>query len=386
MERILIPKFLGCKKDREVFNNIERFRSLVSEIEDYNRGENKSLIDLTKTLSYLKIPKGLPAIHELFSFLKAFVLDLYNVEGSSSNNTSGLTLASSDNSSKVLNKRIFKEIDIQRCSLESAIQKHMDHMRQLKAAHKKCLKLEEKLEQVKEKLVKKLEQPECERSKWTEKQIKRLQKKLAMNGELIELAYINYQSLLDKEKLSRLDMQQLSEALQKQIVAVTREKLAESFDLLDNLAWNNHLSMYILEKIRVIDFDYASEQLYKYICQTYMYPNPEEWNIRTGFHTELEDPVLLPSEFCQNKGECIGLLDVEEPDAEMESTPEGIYVKATANCNEGTASSLTFRRGKRFKQKLVSKDGKIGFGWKRSSKTGKKVWGFYHVCLVKFAD
>ncbi|KAL3874525.1 hypothetical protein ACJMK2_037530 [Sinanodonta woodiana] len=384
MERILVPKFFVCKKDREVFNNIDLFRSLVREIDGYTRGENKSLNDVMKTISYLKIPKGLQSMHEIFAYVKAFVLDLYRVEGSRNNNASGLNVASSDTNSKVFNKTAFKEFNSQRCLLEVAIKEHMDHIRQLKAAQKKCIMLEEKLEQVKLKLVKKFEQPAEERKKRTVKRIQCLQKKLAINGELIELAYISYQSSLEKEEGIRLKMQQLSEDLQKKIVAITREKLAESFDLLDNLAWNSHLSMYLLEKIRDIDWHYAAEQLYKYICQTYMYPNPEEWNIRAGFHVALEDPVLLSSEFCQNKGECIRLVDDEEPDAELENPPEGIYVKATANCKEGTASSLTFRRGKRFKQKLVSRDGKIGFGWKRSSRTGMKVWGFYHVCMVKF--
>ncbi|KAL3879262.1 hypothetical protein ACJMK2_031564 [Sinanodonta woodiana] len=309
------------------FNNIDLFRSLVGEIDEFIRGENKSLTDVTKTLSYLKILKGLPALHEIFAFLKAFVLELYKVEGSSNNNSSGLNFASSDTNSK-LNKTAFKELVSQRFLPEVAIQDHMDHFRQLKAAQKKCIMLEEKHKQVKEKLVKKREQPA---------------KKLSTNRELIELACILYQTILEKEKSIRLEMQQLSAALQQQIIAMTCDKLAESFDLLDNLAWSNHLSMYILEKVRDIDFQYASEQLYKYICQAYMYPNPEEWNIRAGFHAALEDPVLLCSEFCQNKGKCVGLVD-EEPDAELENTPEGIYVKATANCNEGTDSSLTFRR------------------------------------------
>ncbi|KAL3867689.1 hypothetical protein ACJMK2_040559 [Sinanodonta woodiana] len=384
MERILVPNFLVCKKDREVFNNIDLFRSLVREIDGFTRGENKSLNDVMKTISYLKIPKGLPSMQELFAYVKAFVLDLYRVEGRSNSNASGLIFASCDTNSKVFDKTAFEEFDSQRYLLEVAIKEHMVQFRQLKAAQRKCIMLEGKLEQVKEKLVKKFEQPAEERKKRTVKKIQCLQKKLAMNGELIELAYISYQSALEKEKGIRLKIQQLAEDLQQKIVAITREKLAESFDLLDNLAWNSHLSMYLLEKIREMDCQYASDQLYKYICQTYMYANPEEWNIRAGSHATLEDPVLLSSEFCQNKSECIFLVDFEEPDAELENPPEGIYVKATANCKEGTASSLTFRRGKRFKQKLVSRDGKIGFGWKRSSRTGMKVWGFYHVCMVKF--
>ncbi|KAL3874498.1 hypothetical protein ACJMK2_037507 [Sinanodonta woodiana] len=103
--------------------------------------------------------------------------------------------------------------------------------------------LEEKHVQVKEKLVKKLEQPDEERKKRTATQIKNLQKKLSTNGELIELACISYQSILEKEKGIRLEIQQMAEALKEKIVTITREKLTESFDLLDNLAWNSHLSM-----------------------------------------------------------------------------------------------------------------------------------------------
>ncbi|KAK3584935.1 hypothetical protein CHS0354_021816 [Potamilus streckersoni] len=117
--------------------------------------------------------------------------------------------------------------------------------------------------------------------------------------------------------------------------------------------------------------------------KAYVFPDPEESISRNGLHVELQDPAWLSSDYCLNKDEFLRLVDVEEPDKDLEIMPEEVYVEAVTKCKKENGSSLTFKRGKIFKQKLTLADGTIGFGWKRC-RTGIKVWGFYSTCMVKF--
>ncbi|KAL3853247.1 hypothetical protein ACJMK2_016803 [Sinanodonta woodiana] len=97
---------------------------------------------------------------------------------------------------------------------------------------------QEKQKQSQVKLQRKLDQPDGEKNKGTEKMIISLQKKFTMYGELIEQVCLSYQTVLKKEIYIRREIQQLAEDLQQQIAAITRDKLAESLDLLDEMTWS----------------------------------------------------------------------------------------------------------------------------------------------------
>jgi hypothetical protein len=61
-----------------------------------------------------------------------------------------------------------------------------------------------------DKLQKKLPRADGEK-RGTKKEIISLEKKLSMNGEMLDLAYLSYQSVLELEKFTRRDMQQVRE-------------------------------------------------------------------------------------------------------------------------------------------------------------------------------
>ncbi|KAL3862182.1 hypothetical protein ACJMK2_008169 [Sinanodonta woodiana] len=83
------------------------------------------------------------------------------------------------------------------------------------------------------KLQKKQDLPDGDIKKGTEKKIMSLQKKFSMNRELIDQVCLSYQTVLEEERCTRHEMQQLSEALQQQTVAMARDKLTEYVDLLE---------------------------------------------------------------------------------------------------------------------------------------------------------
>ncbi|KAL3866809.1 hypothetical protein ACJMK2_044076 [Sinanodonta woodiana] len=88
-------------------------------------------------------------------------------------------------------------------------------------------------------------------------------------------------------------------------------------------------------------------------------------------------PCLQKSEFALAYGP-----GHQSPQCRHLGSSENMYVTCVTPVQTGSTGYLNVREGQTIKQKLVSLDGELAFGWCRKRKFSPKRWGFYPVTSV----
>ncbi|KAL3874569.1 hypothetical protein ACJMK2_037559 [Sinanodonta woodiana] len=164
----------------------------------------------------------------------------------------------------------------------------------------------------------------------------------------------------------------------KQVEAELRQDIEKRLELEIQKGLTNQMKICQEKQIPVIDCRKAARDIFEFTSNVYAIKLPPS----SGCFKKSTPPpkIVIP---CQQKSEFA--LDYGFHQSTRNSnlaSSENMYVTCVSPVQTWSTGYLNIREGQTIKQKLVSFDEELAFGWCRNRKFSPKRWGFYPVSSV----